>query len=80
MFFPKKYFEQIGQVEDTVRLAPLYAEPMDNGMIEYSVLDDEALLDTALFLRYMKTRLGKELYDLREVAVNRGFLAPPLNQ
>lgn len=80
VFFPKKYFEQIGHVEDTVRLAPLYAEPMDNGMIEYSVLDDEALLDTALFLRYMKTRLGKELYDLREVAVNRGFLAPPLNQ
>lgn len=73
-FFPKKYFEQIAIVEDTARLAPLYAEPMDNGMIEYSVTDRDALLDTAAFLRYMKQRMGKELYDLREVAVNRGFL------
>ncbi len=74
VFFPKKYFDQIETVEDTVRLAPLYAEPMDNGMIEYSVSDEDALLDTAAFLRYVKNRLGKELYDLREVAVNRHFI------
>ncbi len=74
VFFPKKFFDQIEAAEDTVRLSPLYAEPMDNGMIEYSVLDKEALLDTAAFLRYIKTRLGKDIYDLREVAVNRNFL------
>ena len=80
VFFPKKYYDQIEHVEDTVRLAPLYAEPMDNGMIEYSVTDGEALWETAFFLRYMKQRMGKDLYDLREVAINRGFLDPPLNQ
>ena len=74
VFFPKKYFEQIALVEDTARLEPLYAEPMDNGMIEYSVLDEDALLDTSAFLRYMRHRLGKELYDLREIAVNRNFI------
>ena len=76
VFFPKKFSDQIVHVEDTVRLSPLYAEPMDNGMIEYSVLDQEALLDTASFLRYMKKQLGKDLYDLREVAINRNFIAP----
>ena len=49
---------------------------MDNGMIEYSVLDEDALLDTSAFLRYMRQRLGKELYDLREIAVNRSFIDP----
>ncbi len=76
VFFPKKYFEQIENAGDPVRLSPLYAEPMDNGMIEYSILDGDALLDTASFLRYAKTRLGKDLYDLREVAVNRHFIEP----
>lgn len=74
VFFPKKYFGQLEHLEDTARLEPLYAEPMDNGMIEYSVTDRDALLDTAFFLRYMKERLGKELYDLREVALNRHFI------
>ncbi len=74
VFFPKKYSDQIVSVEDTARLAPLYAEPMDNGMIEYSVTDADALLDTAAFLRYMKKRLGKDIYDLREIAVNRKFI------
>ena len=74
VFFPKKYFDQIETVEDPLRLAPLYAEPMDNGMVEYSILDEDALLDTATFLRYMKKRLGKDLYDLREVAINRNFI------
>lgn len=74
VFFPKKYFIQIGKVEDTTNLDPLYAEPMGNGMIEYSIMDEDALWDTSSFLRYMKKRMGKDIYDLNEIARKRKFI------
>lgn len=74
VFFPKRYFNQIDKVEDTTNLNPLYAEPMGNGMIEYSITDEDALWDTSSFLRYMKKRMGKDIYDLNEIARKRKFI------
>ena len=74
MFFPEKYHEKIKNVEIIERLSPLYAEPMGNGMIEYSVCDKDSLLDTSFFVRYLNQRMGKNIYDLREIAKARGFI------
>ncbi|MBR1765146.1 MAG: helix-turn-helix domain-containing protein [Ruminococcus sp.] len=74
VFFPKKYFDQIVQVEDITLLEPLYAEPMGNGMIEYPIMDEDSLWDTSSFLRYLKKCMGKEIYNLEEIAKNRNFV------
>ena len=79
VFFPKKHFNQVGRVEDVTSLQPLYAEPMGNGMIEYSISDEDSLLDTSSFLRFLKKRMGKDIYDLKEIARNRNFLSRQLN-
>jgi len=75
IFFPRKYFDQIKRIDDLVSLEPLYAEPMGNGMIEYSLTDEESLWDTTSFLRYLNKRMGKNIYDLKEIAKNRRFLS-----
>ena len=74
LFFPKQYYEQIAKIGSLSELYPLYAEPMGNGMIEYAVKDQETLLDTAQFLRFLKNRMGKELYDLQEIAQKRALI------
>ena len=74
LFFPKKYFDQISKAERTVELEPLFAEPMSNGMIEYLILDEESLWNTASFVRYLKTSMGTDIYDLEEIAHRRHFL------
>lgn len=79
VFFPKKHFNQVGRVEDVTSLQPLYAEPMGNGMIEYSISDEDSLWDTSSFLRFLKKRMGKDIYDLKEIARNRNFLSGQLN-
>ena len=73
VFFPKKYFDQVETVQNVGNLQPLYAEPMGNGMIEYSINDEDSLWDTSSFLRFLKKRMGKEIYDLDEIAKNRNF-------
>lgn len=79
VFFPKKYFDQVVRVEDIANLQPLYAEPMGNGMIEYSISDEDSLWDTSSFLRFLKKRMGKDIYDLKEIAKKRNFLSGQLN-
>ncbi len=74
LFIPKKYFDRLGIVENISNLQPLYAEPMGNGMVEYSITDKDSLWDTSSFLRYLKKRMGKDIYDLNEVAKNRRFI------
>ena len=74
VFFPKKYFDQVEKVKETQTLDPLYAEPLGNGMIEYSITGEDSLWDTSSFLRYLKKRMGKDIYDLYEVAKNRKFI------
>ncbi len=74
VFFPKKYFNQVENVQETQLIDPLYAEPMGNGMIEYSIIDEESLWETGSFLRYMKKRMGKDIYDIDEIARNRNFI------
>jgi len=75
LFFPEKFFNQIEHAESIDGLEPLFAEPMGNGMIEYSITDEDSLWDTSSFLRYMKKRMGKDIYDLEEIAKNRSLLA-----
>ena len=74
VFFPQKFFDQVEQVEVVTLLQPLYAEPMGNGMIEYSITDEDSLWDTSSFLRFLKKRMGKDIYDLNEIARNRNFI------
>lgn len=74
LFVPKRYFDQVSKAEGIEGLEPLYAEPMGNGMLEYSIRDEDSLLDTAFFLRYMKKTMGKDIYNLDDVAKNRNFI------
>ena len=74
VFFPVKYFDQIGNAEHMTKLHPLCVEPMGNGMIEYSVQDQDTLLDTAAFLRFLKKHTGKDVYSLQEIARKRNFI------
>lgn len=74
VFMPMRYADLLPHVESVEMLQPLFAEPMGNGMIEYSVTDRESLLDTAQFLRFLHGRMGKDVYDLREIAARRGFI------
>lgn len=73
-FFPEKWTGKICHLQNIRAIQPLYAEPMDNGMIAYELKDEDAVLDTALFLHYMKKRMGKDIYNLTQVAHNRFFL------
>ena len=80
VFFPKRFFSQLGNVESITELDPLYAEPMWNGMIEYSITDLDSLWDTSSFVRFLEKTMGKDIYNLEEIAVKRKFLkATPHN-
>lgn len=74
VFFPKKYFHEISKIADLTKITPLYAEPVGNGMIEYLISDEDALWDISVFLRMLKKRMGKDVYDLEEIAKNRKFI------
>ena len=76
LFFPKRWFENIADIETVKHSVPLYAEPLDNGVIEYLVDSRDALYDTSFFFRYLKDRMGKDIYDIGQIAVNRFFLEP----
>lgn len=79
VFLPKQFFSQIEKVEEPAALDPLYAEPMGNGMIGYSITNEESLWETAFFLRYLKKQMGKDVYELEAVARNRNFLNESVN-
>ncbi len=74
VFFPALFSEQIGHFRDLPSLSPLYAEPLGNGMIEYPVTDENSLLDTSNFLRFISDTMGKNLYDPYEIARSRNLL------
>ena len=74
VFFPKRFFDQLGNVENITELDPLYAEPMWNGMIEYSITDLDSLWDTSSFVRFLEKSMGKDIYNPEEIAVKRKFL------
>lgn len=74
VFVPAQFSDQLGAVESVTALSPLFAEPMGNGMIAYPVTDREALLDTSVFLRFLSSRMGKEIYDLKSIAKRRNFI------
>lgn len=74
VFFPKKFFNKVDMAENLQNLEPLYVEPMGNGMVEYSIIDEDSLWDTSSFLRYLNKRMGKDVYNLTEIARNRKFI------
>lgn len=77
VFVPKEWYHDfilLKNKEDILSLDSLYAEPMGNGMIQYCINDEDTLMDTACFLRFLKNRMGKNIYDLSEIAHNRNFI------
>ena len=74
MFFPKSFFSKIKAINNISLIEQLYAEPMGNGMIGYSINDKEILYETTLFLHYLRKQMGKDIYNLKEIAKNRNFV------
>lgn len=76
-FFPDNCFKEINEVADLEELIEknrLYAEPMGNGMIEYSIKTEEDVFQTAGFIRYLDNMMGNKIYDLYEIAKNRNMI------
>lgn len=61
-------------LEKLIAESKLYAEPMGNGMIEYSVKTREDVFQTAGFIRFLETMMGKSIYNLEEIAKNRNLI------
>lgn len=76
-FFPDNCFDEINEVNNLEKLIErnsLYAEPMGNGMIEYSIKTEEDVFQTAAFIRYLETMMGNKVYDIKEIAKNRNMI------
>ena len=76
-FFPDNCFKEINEVADLEELIEknrLYAEPMGNGMIEYSIKTEEDVFQTAGFIRYLDNMMGNKIYDLYEIAKHRNMI------
>ncbi len=71
LFVPEAYYSQLERAEEIFSLEPLYAEPMGNGMIGYLICDVDSLYDTSALLKTIRTQMGKNVYDLEEIARNR---------
>lgn len=77
LFVPDNCIDRIAidnNFEDLIKNETLYAEPMGNGMIEYSVKTQEDVYQTAGFIRYLETMMGNEIYDLNEIAKRRNLI------
>ena len=55
-------------------MAPLYAEPVGNGIISYLINDSDSSCDTAMLMKIIKSRMGKNIYDIEEIARNRNLI------
>ena len=73
MFITKNNFELVKHFDSITSHSMLFAEPMGNGMIEYSIQDNDSLWETSMFLRFLKKNMGKDIYELGEIAKNRNF-------
>ncbi len=74
LFFPQEYFYLIEKATRTEELASLFSEPMGNGMIAYTISDEDCLWDTTVFLRYMEKKMRMDIYDLEHIARKRKFI------
>ncbi len=74
LFFPKRFFKEIEKAEKIIGINPLYAEPIGNGMIVDMICDEDSLWETAGFIRYLKKRMGIDIYNIEEIARNRYFI------
>ena len=76
-FVPVNRFEDLNCVfnyETLVERNQLYAEPMGNGMIEYSIKTKEDVFQTAFFIRYLENMMGYKIYEIAEIAKNRNLI------
>lgn len=76
-FVPKELLYDLGKVFDIQQLIEskkVYAEPMGNGMIEYSVKTEEDVFQTASFIRFLENMMGNKVYELDVIAKNRNLL------
>lgn len=60
--------------EELLKTTPVYVEMAGNGLVYDDVRDYDALNDVANFLRLTEKMTGNRLYDVRRIAVRRGFL------
>lgn len=67
------YLHKIQSVDELIEKNKVYAEPMGNGMIEYSINSEEDVYQTAGFIRYLDTVMGNDIYDLKEIARKRNL-------
>lgn len=75
-FIPDNYIEiaaKVFNLETLIENEMIYAEPMGNGMIEYSIKSKEAVYQTATFFHYLESVMGKQIYDLSEIVQKRIF-------
>lgn len=73
-FFPAPYLSELGiNAHELVSKGVLYAEPMSNGMIDYPITNNDSLLATAEFIHYISKYMGKDIYDLKQIANNRSL-------
>ncbi len=73
-FVPKKYhdiIEKINDIEGLISLKVLFAEPMGNGMIEFSIKNEDDIMEAAKLLQLLKKQMGIDAYNLTDIAKNR---------
>ena len=77
LFFPRRFTGYLSK-DDTIGTLfteqLLYAEPMGRGMVCYPIIDQNAVLNTAVFMRYLKDTMGVEIYQIHEIARNRNLI------
>lgn len=75
-FVPAKYVVEFmnTSIEKMIENNLVYAEPMGNGMIAYSINTLEDIFHTAGFIRYFEIMMGMKIYELEEVARKRELI------
>ena len=60
--------------EAAALLPPVYAQPIGRGMVFTRILNKDDLLDVADFVRFQEKTSGFPVYDIQEVAWQRGMI------
>lgn len=77
LFCPERftgYLSKSDAIETLMTEQLLYAEPMGRGMVYYPITDQNAILNTANFMRYLKDTMGIDIYQIQDIARNRNLL------
>lgn len=71
---------RIDDIHKLIYNKKLYAEPMGNGMIEYSINNIEDVYQTSNFIYFLEHTMGKKIYDPYEIAMNRNLIVNKKNK